>query len=269
MTTSASGQRCEVCGEEKRLRVATYNGVLFSYSCRCEYEERMQVFSSRENEEQKLLVAKLFREARIPKRYEGCSLESFEVTDGNRVAYRAVSEYVKNLGENVKNGQGLVLYGPAGTGKTHLAVAILRRATGLGYSALFQNAPELMYRFNATYTTGDTEEELIRVLRNVHVLVLDDLGKGKWTEKVEERIYVVINARYSEMHPTIVTTNLEPAKLLEFVGQAVFDRLREVSTFVGVGGESYRKKVVTRGKGGAVQATRKTEVCGEDEQRGV
>ncbi len=83
----------------------------------------------------------------------------------------------------------------------------------------------------------------MQALIGADLLILDDLEKGKWTDKVEERIYVIVNGRYRDMKPLILT-NLNPPELEHLVGRAIFDRLREMVTFVPVVTASFRKKEV-------------------------
>jgi len=240
---------CPECGDVIETRIAEHRGIIFVYRCRCEYNERIKLYEEIEEEERRRKIQNIFEGAKIPRRYASLDIKDFDTSrPGAEDALKKVLQYIENIEENVKEGKGMVLWGGTGTGKTLLAVATLKAAMNRGYTGLFQNAPELMYHFNSTYSTAETERDIIDALRNVDVLVLDDLDKGKWTEKVSERIYVIINARYGGVKPTLITTNLDPRSLLELVGEPIFDRIRECSIFVGLSGESFRKKKATGGK---------------------
>lgn len=106
----------------------------------------------------------------------------------------------------------LVLMGPYGTGKTHLAYAIageLLRETTPVYAA---SVPDMLYMIRAGIrdAQGMDTEQRIRALRAVNVLILDDWGTEKTTDWANEAMFMVLNARYNERVPTVVTTNMMP-----------------------------------------------------------
>ena len=107
----------------------------------------------------------------------------------------------------------LVLTGPSGCGKTHLASAIAGRCIEKGQSALFMVVPDLLDHLRAAYQPGSEVgyDELFELVRNAPVLVLDDLGVQSATAWAEEKLFQLINHRYSAQMPTVITTNLDPA----------------------------------------------------------
>jgi DNA replication protein DnaC len=116
--------------------------------------------------------------------------------------------------------EGLSLLGPTGTGKTHQAWTALThlRCAGLPVCAL--NVPELL---DACRPGGDPVA--LRRAQSFPVLLLDDLAVGKATEWTEEVLYRVLNRRYDEALPTVVTTNLTPTQLEQVLGGRVVSRL--------------------------------------------
>lgn len=105
----------------------------------------------------------------------------------------------------------LVLVGPSGCGKTHLASAIAGKCIENGSAALFMVVPDLLDHLRAAYQPDGESgyDELFEMVRNAPVLVLDDLGVQNTTPWVEEKIFQLINHRYSAQLPTVITTNLD------------------------------------------------------------
>ncbi len=105
----------------------------------------------------------------------------------------------------------LVLSGPSGCGKTHLAAAIAGSRIHAGEVALFMVVPDLLDHLRAAYQPGsDTGyDDLFELLRTAPLLILDDLGVQSSTAWAEEKLFQLINHRYSAQLATVFTTNLE------------------------------------------------------------
>jgi len=106
----------------------------------------------------------------------------------------------------------LLLSGPKGVGKTHLACGIVRELFERhGQRGQFWPVVDLLDRYRATFDTEratETVEAVDAQLRRLAVLVLDDLGTHKSTEWAEERLFRLIDERYRENQPLVVTTNV-------------------------------------------------------------
>lgn len=106
----------------------------------------------------------------------------------------------------------LVLVGPPGTGKSHLAAAVLRGVYERhGHAGTYIEVPAFMDQMRQAQSDviEDTPEGLQRWVEGLPLVVLDDLGKDKQTEWVSGRLYRIINARYGAGRPTIITLNPE------------------------------------------------------------
>ena len=101
----------------------------------------------------------------------------------------------------------LVLTGPSGSGKTHLAVAIANRCIERNQTAFFIVAADLLDHLRASYAPENpvSYDELFEQVRNVPVLVLDDLSVTNATPWAQEKLFQVINHRYNNSLPTVVT----------------------------------------------------------------
>ena len=118
------------------------------------------------------------------------------------------SEGVTAAARFAEDPQGwLVLTGPSGSGKTHLAVAIANRCIERNQTAFFIVAADLLDHLRAAYSPDNpvSYDELFEQVRNVPVLVLDDLSVAHATPWAQEKLFQVINHRYNNALPTVVT----------------------------------------------------------------
>jgi DNA replication protein DnaC len=104
----------------------------------------------------------------------------------------------------------LLLLGGYGCGKTHLAAAIANEVLERGAEVVFTTVPDLLDHLRTTYSpTAEVRyDELFERVRNVGVLILDDLGAESPTPWAQEKLYQLLNHRYNNQLPTVITTNL-------------------------------------------------------------
>lgn len=121
----------------------------------------------------------------------------------------------------------LLLMGPFGTGKTGLAISILRKhIEEHGGRALFANVATLFEEMKALFgRDGETSAYLQRAT-NVPLLILDDLGAEKPSDWVVSQLYHIINTRLTNERPTVITTNLTEEGLIKQIGERTFERLK-------------------------------------------
>ncbi len=198
--------------------------------------------------------AKLLEAARIPRRYEQCSLQNYYPVQGKyytnqgnafRFAYTLARTYPAV-------DRGLLFMGPVGVGKTHLSVAIMRDLVEKkGIPCLFYEFGSLLKEIQNSYNPISQTSEL-KVLAPVfeaEVLVLDELGASKPTDWVRDTMMQIINARYNDKKLTIFTTNYLDGRrterdetLEDRIGVRLRSRLFEMCKTVHIEGEDYRKK---------------------------
>lgn len=175
----------------------------------------------------------------IGKQYLSCSFDTFQGGNGIKAI---MQEYVKNPGT-------IVLHGSTGSGKTHLAVSVLREfvkkfKANNRYDAIFITAPELLLKIRGVFGSNngvDCEEDLVDKYSTVPFLILDDIGAEKSTEWSITTLYLIIDRRNREMLPTIYTTNLSGTEIEAHLGQRIGSRLADAKNIT-IQMPDYRKK---------------------------
>jgi DNA replication protein DnaC len=213
--------------------------------------------------------AALIAAARIPKRYEDCELANFTTdfpgADSSvALAHIGASRFVREF--DPRNGRGLLLVGGIGTGKTHLAVGILKELIATrGSAALFCDYRELLKQIQNSYNQSvqATELQVLRPIFEAEVLLVDELGAVKPSEWVWDTVSLILNTRYNDNRTTIITTNFadEPAAgaahppslsavraasreetLGDRIGERMRSRLQEMCRIVRMDGPDFRQK---------------------------
>jgi DNA replication protein DnaC len=164
--------------------------------------------------------------ARVPERYRHCDFENYEtdnehpdpsplrVESWNRSLAQAkiiVQGFAREFPP--ADERGLLLMGPCGVGKTHLAVSAMKSIVLRGHSGLFYDYRELLKEIQSSYGTDNsmTEAGVLDPVLKADVLVLDDLGSSKPSPWALETVGHILNTRYNDKRFTLITTNyLDP-----------------------------------------------------------
>jgi DNA replication protein DnaC len=188
----------------------------------------------------------------LSKRMKGYTLDNFDhyVSPTATRARIRVDEYLKNWEENRESGRGLYFCGGVGTGKTHLAVAVMNELmVRKRVPSLFVTVPEFLDNLREAYMIpGRDLDEWMETVKNADLLALDDLGSERPTEWVRERLFVIVNHRYREALPTLFTSNIGPKDLASQLGERTASRIIAMCDWISLEGEDYREAIVREGR---------------------
>jgi DNA replication protein DnaC len=185
--------------------------------------------------------------AGIPERFQTRTLDIFEATTpAQKHALEFAREYAANFSDAIKTGRCALFVGKPGTGKTHLAVGIGLRIMGAeNRTVLFTTVMRAIRRVKDSWAkeSQETETQAIAALTYPDLLILDEVGVQFGSDFERNIMFDVLNERYEKRRPTILLSNLNKDELIGFLGERVFDRMREDGgKFVAFDWESYRSK---------------------------
>lgn len=246
---------CNLC-DGSGLRIMQEGGRQVAKSCDCRIQRR---------------ATRMLERARVPKRYEHCTLENYEAgyrgADKSLKTARLVAQRFVEGYPIETDGKGLLLTGDIGVGKTHLAVGILKELiVKRGVVGLFYDYRELLKEVQNTYNrdVAATELGILKPVFEAEVLLLDELGAAKPTDWVWDTVAQILNSRYNERRTTIITTNyanspslaaagasgetaakraMRDETLGDRIGERMLSRLQEMCVAIEIHGKDFRQSV--------------------------
>lgn len=219
--------KCEFCGKELQPIGFDYLYVNISEDCieyeRCDCSKSKDYWKeidNKEYEQQKRnrirnIINIIYKQNYIGRKLQEMNLENFYFDSSNKYVLDIVNDYI-NKNKDAMKSDSLIIMGKSDTGKTHLAAAIANKLIENDKIVLMERLTNLLDRIRETYENNTkSENELIEIYSNADMLIIDDLGTEKISNWALEKLYTIIQNRYENGLPIIITTRFNKQGLIE------------------------------------------------------
>jgi len=207
----------------------------------CKQEQKEKI----EQEKKMTEIRAVRKRAGVPKRFLRVRVGGWDAKiDQQRKARSIATDYINFFGNGVDDGSSLIFAGPPGTGKTHLAAAILNGIIDKGFTGRYTTGLMLKQAVQNTYQdSAMSRQEVVKGYTDPSLLVLDEVDLMHASEDAQLIIWEVISGRYNEVKPTILISNLNKQQLTDTIGERIIDRMAEQGgKFVAFTWDSHRRK---------------------------
>lgn len=231
---------CGVCGKKKQLRIVFGDKEhVVRCLCKCEAKDLEEKKRQEEYEEQMRRINRLKDASMMDSKFRNVTFDKYEVRDENKKAFGLAKKYAERFHEMYGKNQGLLLYGPVGTGKSYTAACIANYLLGNMKSVIMTSFVKILQGI----WDENKEAEYITILNSASLLIIDDLGTERETDYALEKVYNIIDSRVRANKPMIITSNLELRDMMDcddIRKKRIYDRILECCYPVFVGGKSFR-----------------------------
>lgn len=235
---------CEVCGERVEKVVNIFNKAMkVRVICSCKKNDILIKEKRERDEEKKRRLRSIMKNSLMEESFFFKTFENWDVLRGDKRLLTLGKKYVDGFFEVKREGLGLLITGGGGNGKSYLSFSIANELLKRGVPVICISINGLLERIRETYNSlgRDGEWQVIGALKNAELLVIDDLGTEQSTEWSASKVFTIIDSRYRNKLPTIITTNLNVEMLSDRYGERTIDRVIEMCTIIEHKGESLRQ----------------------------
>lgn len=240
---------CEYCGKPKMYGVLNlFEKTLYIPVTQCECYKKLDEEENRIKLEQQATENTLHfkKYSHLGKRKY--SFESWVHNEYTQLAESCYQAHIQFLNEYHTGSQGMLVYGVAGSGKTHLSVSLAQELAKRGTKVVFKNVPTLFEEIFDTFNNYEVKtSDVINPIISSDVVILDDLGAERPSDFVKQKLYYIINTLYNNGSTLIVNTNVEKiSELKKAIGFRSYDRILEMCNLVPNYGKSYRRAIASQ-----------------------
>lgn len=233
---------CGKCHTPKRMRIKPIDReMVVVIPCKCEKEAKDKETAEKKRAEDFDKVMDLKRSSIVDDKFGDASFNTCTVIDDNARQFRICQRYAEKFDELFEKNQGLLLYGNVGTGKSHLAACIcnslMNNLTPVYATSFVKLLEENPKNVDVPYIIGK--------MAKAQLVLFDDLGAERNTSYALEMVYNLIDSRYRQRKPMVVTTNRSLAEMqneTDIRFKRIYDRVLECCYPVYFNGQSFRMK---------------------------
>ncbi|MDU3520190.1 MAG: ATP-binding protein [Clostridium saudiense] len=234
---------CEKCGDPIQKDIVILNVLRrVPIVCSCRKKELEKKAIEDENKEKQIRLNSIFKNSLMDEKFKQCTFENWNHDIGSEKIFNICSKYASNFTKAKEDNLGLMLYGEPGNGKTHAVSCIANYLMLRGIPTICVSINKMLERIKETYSSygKEGEETVLKSLSNADLLIIDDLGTEQKNEWSAAKIYNIMDSRYRNGLPTIITTNINLKDLENMYQKRAYDRLMEMCTPVLSDGKSIR-----------------------------
>lgn len=156
----------------------------------------------------------IYKQNYIGRKLQDYNFNNFQINSNNQYAVKVVNDYINKNNSKLQS-NGLIIMGKSGVGKTHLAAAIGNKLIENDKIVLMGRLTTLLDMIKETFRdTTKSENELIELYSNVDMMIIDDLGTEKISSWALEKLYTIIQNRFENGLPIIITTRFDKNGLI-------------------------------------------------------
>ena len=232
---------CTQCFDTEEI-VKLEDGLYSGKECSCVQKKRIL---KEKNKKQKR-IEKLFDKSQISKQNRGKKFNDFMNLDGKKVARKIAIAYVDKFSQMKERGLGLTFIGNTGVGKTLLVEIMAQQIMQKAFTCLSTTAYDLWLNIAKTYNSNSkvSTKAILKKPKNVDLLILDNFNSvsvRNFGDDEAKKFFNIINYRYNQNLPTIITTTTKLNKLSEQLSKDLIERIKEKNKSINITGVNFRE----------------------------
>lgn len=232
---------CDIHGEYVTRHLVRPDGAPLLRGVHCpkcsqvEADKREDAKKAREVADRQARIELKFAQSGIPAAFAERTFENFIAdTNEKRAALDSCIQFAAGFDRASRRGESLIFLGNVGAGKTHLAAAIAQIVLQSGHTVMYETAYEMVTRLRNSmrHDSKVSGSDMLDIYGTIDLLVIDEFGLQASTDDVKGHLTNVLDKRYRNGRPTILISNFDTKAFVEYVGDRIADRLREIATVV-------------------------------------